>query len=375
MTPARASADVVVADPPERQPLLSVRDLSVTFPTDAGLVHAIDKVSFDIFPGETLALVGESGSGKSVTAMSILRLIESQRGRVGSGRVLFEGRDILSLPEAEVRALRGNRIAMIFQEPMSSLNPVYTLGTQIGEPLMLHRRMAAEDARKEAIHLLGLVGMPSPERRIDEYPHQLSGGMRQRAMIAMALSCRPALLIADEPTTALDVTVQAQILELLQELQSGLGMSVLMITHDLGVVASVAHRALVMYAGRAVEQADVMGLFENPRHPYTAGLFESLPRLHDSSGRPLTRLRPIEGTVPDALAFPPGCRFHPRCRYAYAPCSQRVPALEAPPGAHRGRLTACHYTQEHPDVSYLEAAEQVRSERAATELSVPGGST
>lgn len=342
---------------PVREAVLSVRDLSVTFATDAGVVRAVDGVSFDIFPSETLAVVGESGSGKSVTAMSILRLIESQRGRVESGRVLFEGRDILQLPEAEVQRLRGNRIAMIFQEPMSSLNPVYTLGTQIGEPLVLHRGMSSEQARAEAIHLLGLVGMPSPERRVDEYPHQLSGGMRQRAMIAMALSCRPALLIADEPTTALDVTVQAQILDLLQGLQAELGMSILMITHDLGVVASVAHRALVMYAGRTVEQADVVGLFENPRHPYTAGLFESLPRLHDRSGRPLTRLRPIEGSVPDALSFPPGCRFHPRCRYAFEPCSRRVPPLLRPSGVNPGRLAACFYTEQHPGVNYLEHVE------------------
>jgi oligopeptide/dipeptide ABC transporter ATP-binding protein len=348
------------ADVPERQPLLSVRDLSVTFQTDVGTVHAIDKVGFDVFPGETLAIVGESGSGKSVTAMTILRLIESQRGRIGSGRVVFQGRDLLQLPESEVRGLRGNRIAMIFQEPMSSLNPVYTIGTQIGEPLMLHKRMTVEQARTESIHLLGLVGMPAPERRVDEYPHQLSGGMRQRAMIAMALSCRPALLIADEPTTALDVTVQAQILDLLQELQSALGMAVLLITHDLGVVATVAHRAVVMYAGRTVEQADVIGLFEKPRHPYTAGLFESLPRLHGPSGKPLDRLRPIEGSVPDALSFPPGCRFHPRCRYAFGLCSEIVPPFERPAGEGPGRLAACHYTREHPEVSYLADAETER---------------
>ncbi len=354
--PASAAADAM----PERQPLLSVRELSVTFQTDAGVVQAVDNVGFDVFPGETLAIVGESGSGKSVTAMSILRLIESQRGRVGSGRVVFQGRDVLRLPESEVRALRGNRIAMIFQEPMSSLNPVYTIGTQIGEPLILHRRMTAEEARIEAIHLLGLVGMPAPERRVDEYPHQLSGGMRQRAMIAMALSCRPALLIADEPTTALDVTVQAQILDLLQELQSALGMAVLLITHDLGVVATVAHRAVVMYAGRTVEQADVLGLFEKPRHPYTAGLFESLPRLRGPSGGAPERLRPIEGSVPDALSFPPGCRFHPRCRYAFAPCSQIVPPLERPAGNGPARLAACHYTREHPEVDYLAAGDVSR---------------
>jgi oligopeptide/dipeptide ABC transporter ATP-binding protein len=327
----------------------------VSFPTDAGTVHAVDHVSFDIFPGETLALVGESGSGKSVTAMSILRLIESQRGRVREGRVMFEGRDVLSLPEPEVRGIRGNRIGMIFQEPMSSLNPVYTLGTQIGEPLILHRHFSSEQARAEVINLLQLVGMPAPERRVDEYPHQLSGGMRQRAMIAMALSCRPSLLIADEPTTALDVTVQAQILDLLGRLQAELGMSILMITHDLGVVASVAHRALVMYAGRVVEQADVLDLFETPRHPYTAGLFQSLPRLDAGQGGPPRRLQPIEGTVPDALSFPSGCRFHPRCRYAFAPCPEHVPLLRAVPsaGVSSGRLAACWYTEQHPEVDYL----------------------
>ena len=341
----------------ETQPLLRVHDLSVSFQTEAGVVHAVDRVGFEIFPGETVALVGESGSGKSVTAMSILRLIESQRGRVSGGPIEFEGRDLLVLPEDEVRAIRGNRIGMIFQEPMSSLNPVYTLGTQIGEPLVLHARLSAAQARAEAIRLLELVGMPAPERRVDEYPHQLSGGMRQRAMIAMALACRPSLLIADEPTTALDVTVQAQILELLADLQRQLGMSILMITHDLGVVATLAQRALVMYAGRVVERASVVDLVENPRHPYTAGLFQSLPRLPARGEAAIERLRPIDGSVPDALHFPSGCRFHPRCRYAFAPCSLRVPALHAPADAQasRPRASACFYTEEHPDVSYLEA--------------------
>jgi peptide/nickel transport system ATP-binding protein len=357
-----------------RQALLSVRGLSVTFPTDAGTVQAIDGVSFDMYAGETLALVGESGSGKSVTAMSILRLIEAQRGRVREGRVLFEGRDLMSLSENEVQQIRGNRIAMIFQDPMSSLNPVYTVGDQIAEPLILHRRFSAEEARTEAIRLLGLVGMPAAERRVDEYPHQLSGGMRQRAMIAMALGCRPSLLIADEPTTALDVTVQAQILELLSELQARLGMSILMITHDLGVVAAVAHRALVMYAGRVVEQADVLDLFENPRHPYTAGLFQSLPR--PGRGAAPERLRPIQGSVPDALNFPGGCRFHPRCGFAFGPCPESVPVLRPPavlielaapsatqpsaapvsarpaPSASE-RLAACWYTEQHPEADYL----------------------
>jgi oligopeptide/dipeptide ABC transporter ATP-binding protein len=341
---------------PNVTPLLSVRDLSVSFQTEAGVVQAVDRVSFEIFPGETVALVGESGSGKSVTAMSILRLIESQRGRLSGGPIWFEGRDVLALSEKEVRGIRGNRIGMIFQEPMSSLNPVYTLGTQIGEPLLLHSRLSPAQARAEVIQLLGLVGMPSPERRVDEYPHQLSGGMRQRAMIAMALGCRPSLLIADEPTTALDVTVQAQILELLTDLQRQLGMSILMITHDLGVVASLAHRALVMYAGRVVEQAAVVDLFDNPRHPYTAGLFQSLPRLPSEAGGHVERLRPIEGSVPDALSFPPGCRFHPRCRYAFAPCKEQVPSLRSPrdESAAQARASACFYTEQHPAVNYLD---------------------
>ena len=338
-------------------PLLRVRDLSVGFPIEGGRVRVVDNVSFDIYPGETLALVGESGSGKSVTAMSILRLIESQRGQVQGGRVELEGRNLLALSPAEMLAVRGNRIGMVFQEPMSSLNPVYTLGSQIGEPLVRHRGMSAARARAEVLHLLELVNMPAPERRVDEYPHQLSGGMRQRAMIAMALACRPSLLIADEPTTALDVTVQAQILELIARLQAELGMSVLLITHDLGVVATVAHRAIVMYAGRVVEQADVLGLFDDPRHPYTAGLFDSLPRL-DVGHAASPRLRPIEGNVPDALEFPPGCRFHPRCRFAFEPCSQVAPPLSPPPEAPAGseRRSACWYTLERPGRSYLASA-------------------
>jgi peptide/nickel transport system ATP-binding protein len=336
--------------------LLGVRDLVVSFDTDAGAVNVVDGVSFDIFPGETLALVGESGSGKSVTAMSILRLIESQGGQLCGGSIRFEGAELTRASPRELGALRGRRIGVVFQEPMSSLNPVLTLGDQIAEPLMLHLALSRAQARDEAVHLLRLVNMPAPERRVDEYPYQVSGGMRQRAMIAMALACRPSLLIADEPTTALDVTVQAQILELLGRLQQELGMAILLITHDLGVVASVARRALVMYAGRIVEQADVASLFAEPRHPYTAGLLESLPRLDAPLGAS-GRLRPIDGNVPDARHWPTGCRFHPRCAFALPRCAEQPPELLPPRGVppHSGRLTACWHSEQHPELSYLGA--------------------
>ena len=340
--------------------LLGVRDLSVTFATDGGTVQAVDRISFDVRRGETLAIVGESGSGKSVTALSILRLLDNVASARRSGQVWLGEHDLFALPPEQMRAVRGNRISMIFQEPMTSLNPVYTVGDQIAEALVLHRRMSAERARQEAVHLLKLVGIPAAERRVDDYPHLMSGGMRQRVMIAMALSCRPELLIADEPTTALDVTVQAQILDLLRRLQAELGMSVLLITHDLGVVAEVAQRALVMYAGRVVEHADVQSLFAAPRHPYTAGLLESLPRL-DEHGAHNARLRSIEGSVPDALNFPSGCRFHPRCRYAFARCGAEAPALL--PVARAPRVApestehhaACWYTEQHPETSYVGA--------------------
>lgn len=338
------------------QPLLSIQDLHVQFRTDAGVVRAVDGVSYDIAPGETLAVVGESGCGKSVTAMSVLRLIESQRGEITSGSIRFAGEELIDKSQREMRAIRGNDIAMIFQEPMTSLNPVYTIGHQITEALELHRRLSPTAARQEAIRLLELVNMPAAARRIDEYPHQLSGGMRQRVMIAMALCCNPKLLIADEPTTALDVTVQAQILELLSELQQELGMSILLITHDLGVVARVAHRVAVMYAGRVVERANVYELFEHPKHPYTAGLFQSLPKLH---GR--DKLQPIEGNVPDAMNFPTGCRFHPRCRLAESRCETQVPELKpfevgsvAPqslgPDTHNA---ACWVSQDRPGLDLL----------------------
>jgi peptide/nickel transport system ATP-binding protein len=348
----------VSSAPRAARPLLEVRDLRVTFNTDGGVVQAVDGVSFDVRRGETLAIVGESGSGKSVTALSLLRLIDAVPTATRSGQVLLDEQDLFALGPDAMRAVRGNRIAMIFQEPMTSLNPVFTVGDQIAEAIMLHRRLSAEQARVEVIGLLRLVGIPAPERRVDDYPHQMSGGMRQRVMIAMALSCRPRLLIADEPTTALDVTVQAQILDLLARLQRELGMSVLLITHDLGVVAEVAQRAIVMYAGKVVEEAPVTSLFAAPRHPYTAGLLESLPSMTGGRQR---RLRSIEGSVPDALSFPPGCRFHPRCRHRFEPCARDVPQLlpTVLGGERRAdHRAACWYTEAHPEASLVVADEE-----------------
>ncbi len=294
------------------EPLLQVRDLCTHFHTRDGVVRAVDGVSFELRAGETLALVGESGSGKSVTSLSILRLIASPPGRIVGGSIRFQGRDLLALSADGMRGVRGREISMIFQEPMTSLNPVYSCGEQIAEVVRLHERADHATARARAIEMLRLVGIPSPEQRVDEYPHQLSGGMRQRVMIAMALACRPAMLIADEPTTALDVTIQAQILELLARLQRELGMAVLLITHDLGVVAEAADRVAVMYAGQVVEAATVEAAFARPLHPYTAGLLASRPRL----GQTRERLLTIPGQVPDPARFPPGCRFHPRCPLA-----------------------------------------------------------
>jgi peptide/nickel transport system ATP-binding protein/oligopeptide transport system ATP-binding protein len=333
----------------ESSVLLRVSDLSVQFRTDAGIVRAVDGVSFDIRQGETLAVVGESGCGKSVTAMAVLRLIESQRGEVTGGKIEFDGVDLRSKSEVEMRAIRGNDIAMIFQEPMTSLNPVYSVGDQIGEVLDLHRGLSAESAAREVVRLLELVRIPDPVQRAREYPHQLSGGMRQRVMIAMALACRPKLLIADEPTTALDVTIQAQILDLLRDLQRRLGMSVLLITHDLGVVAELAQRVVVMYAGKVAERGDVLSIFERPKHPYTAGLFLSIPELEGTRDK----LLPIAGSVPDALAFPSGCRFHPRCPYRLEPCPKQQPALVEHGSAGGEQLAACHYTEQHPQADLL----------------------
>ena len=306
------------------QPLLSVRNLSVAF----GRSKVVEDISFDLGAGEILGVVGESGSGKSITALSILRLVPAP-GRV-SGAISFAGADLMALPEPEMRAIRGRDIAMIFQEPMTSLNPVFTCGDQVMEALIHHRGLDRTGARAEALKLLKLVEIPSAERRLDDYPHQLSGGMRQRVMIAMALACRPKLLLADEPTTALDATIQAQILDLLRGLQRELGMAVVLITHDLGVVAEVAHRVLVMYAGKVVETAPSDAIFARPFHPYTEGLLASIPRLEG----PISRLDAIPGQVPPPDAMPAGCRFAPRCRYAAEPCRVAPPPL-APRGPDR----------------------------------------
>ncbi len=320
------------------EPLLEVRDLVTEFRTEHGTVRAVDGVSFAIPPRTTLGLVGESGSGKSVTALSIMRLVASPPGRIASGSILYGGKDLLALPAEQMRAIRGDRIAMIFQEPMTSLNPVFTVGNQVGEAVRLHQGKSKAEARAVAIEMFRLVGIPSPDERVDAYPHQLSGGMRQRVMIAMALACKPDLLIADEPTTALDVTIQAQILELLKSLQRELGMSILLITHDLGVVAETCDEVVVMYAGRVVERATTEALFAAPRHHYTAGLLRSIPTAsHD-------RLQEIPGMVPALHELPKGCKFVDRCPAVQARCHAEEPEL-VQLGASRVR---CHFPLEAP---------------------------
>ncbi len=291
------------------QPLLAVRDLSVKFDTPDGVVEAVESVSFSIDRRSTLCIVGESGCGKSVTAQSILRLIPSPPGRIASGEIMFEGRDILHMSDEEIRRVRGNDIAMIFQDPMTSLNPVFTCGYQIMESLRFHQNMSTAQARERAIEMLRLVRIPDPRKRVDEYPHQLSGGMRQRVMIAMALACNPKLLIADEPTTALDVTIQAQILDLLAELKEELHMAVIFITHDLGIVAQIADHVLVLYAGKVAERGRAADIYQHPKHPYTIGLLDSVPRLD----RAQERLTVIPGSLPDPTAYQQGCRFYDRC--------------------------------------------------------------
>ena len=314
-------------------PLLRLEDLRTHFFTDDGVVRAVDGVSFEVREGETLAVVGESGSGKSVTSLSILRLVAEPPGKIVGGRILFRGQNLLELSPAAMRAIRGKEISMIFQEPMTSLNPVFTCGEQIIETLVLHEKMKRSAARARAIEMLRLVGISSPEQRVDEYPHQMSGGMRQRVMIAMALACKPSMLIADEPTTALDVTIQAQILELLRHLQDVMKMAVLLITHDLGVVAETADRVAVMYAGQVVEYCDVNAAFRRTLHPYTAGLLHALPRL----GEKREALRVIPGNVPDPARFPSGCRFHPRCPVAQERCRESEPPVLTFDGEHQAR--------------------------------------
>jgi oligopeptide transport system ATP-binding protein len=304
--------------------LLQVKDLQTQFFTQDGVVKAVDGVSFNLEEGETLGIVGESGCGKSVTVLSIMRLIPNPPGRVVGGQVLFDGEDLLKVDDEEIRRVRGNKIAMIFQDPMTSLNPVLTICRQVSESLELHLNMSKDAARKRSIELLDLVGIPEAAKRIDNYPHQFSGGMRQRVMIAMGLSCNPQLLIADEPTTALDVTIQAQIIDLVKRLQRELGMAVIWITHDLGVVAGMCKRVIIMYAGSIIEQAGVEEVYANPRHPYALGLLASIPRL-DAVRK--SRLSPIEGLPPDLINMPDACPFNPRCQYVQDICRQKKPQL------------------------------------------------
>ena len=323
--PAAGNGQIV--SPPER--VLEVKNLRTSFFTDEGEVKAVDDVSFNVYKGKTLGIVGESGCGKSVTSLSIMRLIPTPPGRIVGGEILYQGKDLLKLELSQMRSIRGNEISMIFQEPMTSLNPVFTVGNQICEAIALHQKLPRGEVRNKAIEMLTLVGIPSPEKRIDDYPHQLSGGMRQRVMIAMALSCNPNLLIADEPTTALDVTIQAQILDLLKGLQSKVGMGMVLITHDLGVVAEVADEVIVMYAGRVVEQGTVQEIFGNPKHPYTKGLLNSIPTLNkDPTGKvKKKRLETIPGIVPNLLHLPRGCRFQDRCSYVIEECKPKEPDL------------------------------------------------
>jgi oligopeptide/dipeptide ABC transporter ATP-binding protein len=310
--------------------LLEVRNLRTSFLTSAGVVRAVDGVSWDIQPGETVALVGESGCGKSVSALSVMRLVAEPAGRIEADAILFKGRDLLKLSEPEMQQVRGREIAMVFQEPMTSLNPVLSIGRQLTEGLEIHLKMSPPQARARAVELLAMVGIPDPERRLPQYPHHFSGGMRQRMMIAMALACNPSLILADEPTTALDVTIQAQILELMRDLARRLGVAMLIITHNLGVVARYADRVNVMYAGRIIEQAAAREVYANPRHPYTLGLLRSVPRL-DEPRR--ARLDPIQGQPPDLTRLPPGCAFAPRCAYRVERCAE-PPPLAAVGTAH-----------------------------------------
>jgi peptide/nickel transport system ATP-binding protein len=316
------------------EPLLQIRGLKTHFKTDDGMVRAVDGVDLTIDRGETLGVVGESGCGKTVTAMTVLKLIQMPPGRIVEGSILWQGRDLVPLGADAMRRIRSKEIAIIFQEPMTSLNPVYTVGEQIAEVLRLHERLNRRDAMDRAVEMLHLVNIPTPERRVHDYPHQFSGGMRQRVMIAMALSCNPKLLIADEPTTALDVTIQAQILDLLTEMKSRLGMAIMLITHAMGVVAETAQRVVVMYAGRVVEEATVERLFAQPLHPYTQGLIRSIPRIDTTVDKKL-RLEAIAGVVPSLVHPPPGCRFAPRCKFARPACTEAMPELRTIETGHK----------------------------------------
>lgn len=322
------------------EPLLSVQNLVTEFDTDEGRVRAVDDLSFDVKPGETIGIVGESGCGKSVTALSIMRLLPQPMGQVVSGNVMFQGQDLAQLKLSEMEKIRGARIGMVFQEPMTALNPVHTVGRQLTEVLLLHQDITNEAAIKAGVEILDKVGIPSPDVRMTEYPHQLSGGMRQRVVIAMALACKPALLIADEPTTALDVTIQAQILELIKDLQADLGMAVIMITHDLGVIAETCEDVVVMYAGKLAEKGSVYDLFDRPKHPYTKGLLASIPTLDTI---PKSKLSVIDGMVPGLLDLPAGCRFENRCPFRADGCSSAPPPVEVVKDEHQ---VSCYRWQE-----------------------------
>ncbi|HSH78547.1 MAG TPA: ABC transporter ATP-binding protein [Herpetosiphonaceae bacterium] len=343
--------------------LLEVHNLETHFKTDDGLVRAVNNVSFAVDKGETLGIVGESGSGKSVTSLSVMRLIPSPPGKIVGGKIMFDGEDLLSYDEDEMRKIRGKNIAMIFQDPMTSLNPVLTIGRQITESLELHMKLTGKEARRRAAELLALVGIPSPEKRLDDYPHQFSGGMRQRVMIAIGLSCNPDLLIADEPTTALDVTIQAQILELINKLKSELGMAVIIITHDLGVVAGMADRVIVMYAGKVIEEGPTGQIFANPRMPYTIGLLQSIPRLDEEKGR---RLNPIRGLPPDLINLPAMCPFAPRCDFVQDVCYKQIPPLRP---VEANQRAACLFDVHAPWVqgNGVPPQEQTKHQVPATE--------
>ncbi len=325
------------------EPILSIKNLAVEFKTDDGIVHAVDDITYDVFPGETLGIVGESGSGKSVSTLSILGLIPQPPGRIVSGTAMFKGKDLLKMKKKELRKFRGDELAMVFQDPMTSLNPVLKIGYQLGEAIKTHYPKESDNKVKErVVGLLRLVGVPNPESRYEQYPHEFSGGMRQRAMIAMSIANSPSLLIADEPTTALDVTIQAQVLEVLKTVQQETNAATILITHDLGIVAELCERVLVMYAGRIVESGDVHTIFQSPRHPYTIGLMDSLPKLTEDE----EWLRPIPGSPPSLINRPTGCAFHPRCFLSQGrlPCREEVPSLRSADAA--GHEAACHFSEE-----------------------------